>query len=230
MVDVAALIADLVAAGTPPALVGRVAAALSSPSSDDELSADRRERDRIRKRIYRDKSKVASEDSPRTVRGTVTSPSPPPAPFPKEISQTLLENNPSPLPPPQPFSLSAGDEFECFWEKFPNKVGKADARKAFPKAVTKVDPDQMLAALDRYVHKTDDRPWCNPATWLNQERWTDQPASAMPRASPRRESPIEIRRRELAERIENEHGIRRERGGDPPDADLLRISFYQTHR
>lgn len=63
-----------------------------------------------------------------------------------------------------------------FWALFPNKVGKADAVKAFDKARKRVDRQTMLAGLQRYVDKTDDRPWCNPSTWLNQDRWADQPA------------------------------------------------------
>ena len=64
-----------------------------------------------------------------------------------------------------------------FWEMFPNKVGKADALKAFDKATRKTTPDVLFPALQRYASKTDDRPFCNPATWLNQERWLDQPAA-----------------------------------------------------
>jgi uncharacterized protein YdaU (DUF1376 family) len=63
-----------------------------------------------------------------------------------------------------------------FWALFPNKVGKADAVKAFDKARKRVDRQTMLDGLQRYVDKTDDRPWCNPSTWLNQDRWADQPA------------------------------------------------------
>jgi hypothetical protein len=76
---------------------------------------------------------------------------------------------------------------ERFWEKFPNKVGKAAAMLAFTKATRKVAPDVLFAALHRYVNKADDRAWCNPTTWLNQERWKDQPATA-PRSTgpPRR--------------------------------------------
>jgi hypothetical protein len=72
--------------------------------------------------------------------------------------------------------------FEVFWEAFPNKVGKEAARKSWdgskkkPGARTKVPFEQLMAALRRYREKTDDRPWCNPATWLNQERWNDVPA------------------------------------------------------
>lgn len=66
---------------------------------------------------------------------------------------------------------------ERFWAEFPNKVGKADAMKAFDKASHKTPPDVLFPALNRYAKKTDDRPFCNPATWLNQERWLDQPAT-----------------------------------------------------
>lgn len=72
------------------------------------------------------------------------------------------------------------DYRERFWELFPNKIGKASALKKLEKIaksdrVTFLD---LMAALDRYVRKTDDRPWCNPETWINQERWTDEPAKA----------------------------------------------------
>ncbi|SRR6266404_152842 len=66
---------------------------------------------------------------------------------------------------------------ERFWAAFPNKIGKADAMKAFDKASGKVTPEVMFPALNRYANKTDDRPFCNPSTWLNQERWLDQPAA-----------------------------------------------------
>jgi hypothetical protein len=48
--------------------------------------------------------------------------------------------------------------------------------KALSKASHKVRPEDLFSALMRYANKTDDRPFCNPSTWLNQERWLDQPA------------------------------------------------------
>lgn len=65
---------------------------------------------------------------------------------------------------------------ERFWAAFPNKIGKADAMKAFNKASNKITPEVLFPALNLYANKSDDRPFCNPATWLNQERWLDQPA------------------------------------------------------
>lgn len=57
--------------------------------------------------------------------------------------------------------------------------------KALIKASQKVVPDVLFPALHRYRTKTDDRPFCNPATWLNQERWLDQPAANGSRGPPR---------------------------------------------
>lgn len=70
-------------------------------------------------------------------------------------------------------------DFDQFWRQYPHKVGKGAARRAFDAAMKKKGttfPDLMLG-LARYAAKTDDRPWCNPATWLNQERWLDEPAA-----------------------------------------------------
>jgi hypothetical protein len=74
-------------------------------------------------------------------------------------------------------ALVSPKEFEMFWNLYPHKVGKEAARKSFEKKVRKkIGFPQLMAALQRYRDKTDDRPWCNPATWLNQERWDDVPA------------------------------------------------------
>lgn len=72
------------------------------------------------------------------------------------------------------------DYREVFWQSYPNKVGK-------PKALAKLDTCRkrgvgfadIMAGLDRYIRtKPPDRAWLNPETFLNQERWTDQPAPA----------------------------------------------------
>lgn len=115
----------------------------------------------------------------------------PPCP-PKENTQTPLN------PPPISFSSSSPSnssplkvsvsktshpidekkEFETqFWPLYPNKVGRGAALRAFATARRKVELGAMLEGLGRYIaSKPGDRPWCNPATWLNQERWADQPA------------------------------------------------------
>ncbi len=72
-------------------------------------------------------------------------------------------------------------DFDQFWSIYPNRVGKRDAEKAFLKAMRRANVETILAGLRLYAAKTDDRPWCNPATWLNQDRWDDAPAAPPPR-------------------------------------------------
>lgn len=70
-------------------------------------------------------------------------------------------------------------EFEKqFWPAWPNKVGKPAAFKAFCKVRKAFDLTPILFGVDRYVaEKPGDRPWLNPATFLNQERFNDEPAA-----------------------------------------------------
>jgi hypothetical protein len=76
------------------------------------------------------------------------------------------------------------DRFEEFWNGVPNKIGKGEARKAWQKALKVADADTIIAGLKGYrayesgrVMQRDYRP-LHPATWLNQERWTDAQAKA----------------------------------------------------
>lgn len=71
------------------------------------------------------------------------------------------------------------DFAEQFWGAFPNKVGRKAAIDKLERIgkTRRVSFEELMAGLHGYVTKTDDRPWCNPLTWLNQERWTDQPAA-----------------------------------------------------
>lgn len=74
-----------------------------------------------------------------------------------------------------------GAEFVEFWREYPNKIGKRDARKKFDEALKTVVFEKLMDGLRLYKNKADDRPWCNPATWLHQGRWDDQPAQQQPR-------------------------------------------------
>ncbi|AZO54896.1 hypothetical protein EJ077_16665 [Mesorhizobium sp. M8A.F.Ca.ET.057.01.1.1] len=68
--------------------------------------------------------------------------------------------------------------FESWWQLYPEKVGKGAARKAFERAQRKATVDTLTAGLERYIaDKPADRAWCHPSTWLNQERWTDEPTA-----------------------------------------------------
>lgn len=104
-----------------------------------------------------------------------------------------------------------------FWPRYPHKVGKKAAQKAAEKVERAgvTDLDTLLAALDRYAGKNDDRPWCNPATWLNEHRFDDAPAPAS--TGPPRNRSGGNGFAALARRFEQEdHGDEHEYGpGDP---------------
>jgi len=76
--------------------------------------------------------------------------------------------------------------FDEFWGGWPNKVGKPTARLAFKKIAKRpnFDYEAVIAGVERYKSdKPPDRDWLNPATFLNQERWNDQPATTSPHRS-----------------------------------------------
>lgn len=72
------------------------------------------------------------------------------------------------------------DEFEQFWQAYPRKTGKGVARKAFAKALRVTTLDTILTALEWQRRQEQ---WIkqggqfipHPSTWLNQERWDDEP-------------------------------------------------------
>jgi hypothetical protein len=72
------------------------------------------------------------------------------------------------------------DGFDEFWQSYPTKVGKGDARDSWRRKAKDRPPlAELLAALE--AQKQSAR-WQggtipNPATWLNQERWSDDASS-----------------------------------------------------
>lgn len=68
--------------------------------------------------------------------------------------------------------------FEQFWDWYPRKVGKEAAKKAWDKARTKTDQQNILDGIERYrldpnLPAKEFIP--HPATWLNEGRWDDEP-------------------------------------------------------
>lgn len=111
-----------------------------------------------------------------TSNGVTVTPEPSPPPF--------LSPEPPILPTPTPGSVTSRTRgeagFERFWAAYPRKVGKGDARKAFDRAIRKIEgpdpPALLLAALERVKSTwTDSQFIPHPATWLNGERWNDEP-------------------------------------------------------
>jgi len=63
-------------------------------------------------------------------------------------------------------------EFEQFWNDYPRKINKAQASKAFAKAMTKATAEEICSGVKAYPFSDDQQFIPHPATWLNQERWS----------------------------------------------------------
>lgn len=69
------------------------------------------------------------------------------------------------------------EAFDLFWEIYPRKEAKAAARKAFPKALKKVELETLLQATQRFRDDPNREARFTPQAtrWLNEERWEDDP-------------------------------------------------------
>jgi len=85
---------------------------------------------------------------------------------------------PEPEPEPEYTPIVPTGDFDEWYNLYPHKVGKAAAKKAFEKAIKRASLADLVEGLHRYIKtKRSDVAWCNPSTWLNQDRWLDRPAS-----------------------------------------------------
>ncbi len=101
------------------------------------------------------------------------------------------EETTKPLGRHQPAGIEIGSDadpdFAAFWDSYPRRVAKGQARKAWKTAIVKrnTDPKAIILGAERY---RDDRSrmsraieyTAHPATWLNGERWLE----AQPGESP----------------------------------------------
>ena len=70
------------------------------------------------------------------------------------------------------------NRFDDFWALCPRKRGKGAARRAYAKACQSVEEETILDGARRWRKESigkDPTYICHPATWLNQERWDDEP-------------------------------------------------------
>ena len=83
--------------------------------------------------------------------------------------------------------------FDEFWKIYPRKVAKTEAKKAWDRAVKKTPAGVILLGAKRYADDPYRQPayTAHPATWINQERWGDDPLP------PRPLTPEEKREREF---------------------------------
>lgn len=66
-------------------------------------------------------------------------------------------------------------DFDLFWSEYPRKVAKGAARKAFLTARRKASMAEIMAALLRYPWSADPQFIPHASTWLNGERYADEP-------------------------------------------------------
>lgn len=64
--------------------------------------------------------------------------------------------------------------FDAFWEAYPLHKAKGAAVKAWAKAILRAPPEEIIAAAERY-RPAEPKFTKHPATWLNQDCWTDEP-------------------------------------------------------
>lgn len=85
---------------------------------------------------------------------------------------------------------SYADDFERFWENYPKKVGKGEAFRVWRKMRAGERAASLQAIVDQTEHwerQQRERQFIpNPATWLRQGRWDDDPATDIRQASPSR--------------------------------------------
>lgn len=77
------------------------------------------------------------------------------------------------------------DAWKMFWDAYPRKEASGAGKKALDKVCKsgKVTFSAILVAVEVYTHKTRNKEpqfVCLPSTWLNQERWKDDPTAGIP--------------------------------------------------
>lgn len=81
-------------------------------------------------------------------------------------------------------------DFVRFWDVYPRKVGKGEARKVWAKlGKSGVDSREVIAGAERYRDDVARRRLGqeyikHPGPWLNAERWTDQTSAVQVRRDP----------------------------------------------
>jgi len=73
------------------------------------------------------------------------------------------------------------NQFSEFWDAYPRKVAKGDARKAYRNALKRATHAEILAGVKRYAaSKPDPKFTKHPASWLNADCWLDEDSKKSP--------------------------------------------------
>ena len=78
-------------------------------------------------------------------------------------------------------ATSSDPLFDEFWSTYPRKTDKGNARKAWDKALKKTTGQVIVAAAAAFAATNPEPKFtAHPSTWLNGERWDDQPLLLLP--------------------------------------------------
>lgn len=93
-------------------------------------------------------------------------------------------------------ALTRDELFAAWWQTYPHKVGKGAARAKFDIAVRNgATLRDLILGVERYVlAKSADVNWVNPARWLYEKRWLDEPAPTLVPESDQGKPPTEAER------------------------------------
>jgi len=112
--------------------------------------------------------------------------------------------------------MTKEEAFTAFWKAYPNRKGKADAQKAFDKAIKQTTLETMIAAIAAYIaNKPAWQDFKHPATWLRAGCWDDEWTPAVPIAAPPRQGDMsDFMRSRMDSRNANTIDAEYERGSD----------------
>lgn len=92
----------------------------------------------------------------------------------------------APLFPPAEADTPPTGGFDEFYARYPRKVGKPNARRAYDKAVKIAQHDDIMFGLSQQLASMEAKEKQfipHPATWLNREGWDDEPEEPTGKAS-----------------------------------------------
>lgn len=100
-----------------------------------------------------------------------------------KCARNPIQSESNPNPNPESESKTRETRFDEFWSAYPRKQGKGAAEKAWGKIKPNAKVfDQIMSAVESQKHceqwqKHNGQFIPNPATWLNQRRWEDEPGT-----------------------------------------------------
>jgi len=101
----------------------------------------------------------------------------------KPIANEWQKDSPEPEPEPEPsitkvIDINHQESFDEFWSIYPRKVGKGASQQALTKALKRSTWLEILAGVQRLASDPNlpEKQFIpHPATWLNEDRWSDEP-------------------------------------------------------